>query len=140
LATRINNGCPLTTTGHGGNEEAMTVNVNGGVQMESTGVMGRVGDRFPLTTPLGVVPVDGTPVADGRFTPFGMTARVTPADPVPVDLTGVGYDEMTQTSTWPVHAPSAATSPATSITTTNTTDGARGPDSTPDSASDRGID
>jgi hypothetical protein len=118
----------------------MTVNVNGGVQVETTGVVGRVGDRFPLTAPLGVVAVDGTQVVDGRWTPFGMTARVAPADPVPVDLTGVGYDEVSQTSTWPIPTPSAATSPPTSITTTNTTDGARGPDSTPDVAHDVGID
>jgi len=118
----------------------MVVNVDGGVQVEPTGVIGRVGDRFPLTAPLGVVAVDGTPVADGRWTPFGMTARVVPVDPVPVDLTGVGYDEVSQTSTWPHPAPSAATRPPTSITTTDTTDGARGPDSRPDQVSDVGID
>jgi len=102
--------------------------------------MGRVGDRFPLTTPFGVVAVDGTTVTDGVWTPFGMTARVAPADPLPMDLTGVGYDDVSQTSTWPVPALCARTSPPTSITTTNTTDGARGPDSTPDVANDVGID
>jgi hypothetical protein len=69
-----------------------------------------------------------------------MTARVAPADPVPVDLAGVWYDEVSQTSTWPHPAPGARTSPPTRIGTTNTTDGAKGPDSTPDVANDVGID
>jgi len=118
----------------------MVINVNGGVQMEPTGVVGRVGDRFPLTSPLGAVATDGVPVPDGPWTPFGMTLRVAPANPVPVDLTGVGYDEVSQTSVWPHPAPSAATSPRTVIGTTNTTDGTRGADTTPDQVSDVGVD
>jgi len=118
----------------------MVINIDGGVQMEPTGVVGRVGDRFPLTAPFGVVATDGTPVADGRWTPFGMTVRVVPADAVPVDLSGVGYDEVSQTSIWPVGAPSAATRPPTQIVTTDTTDGANGPDTRPDQVSDVGMD
>jgi hypothetical protein len=75
----------------------------GGAQVESAGVVGRIGDRFPLAAPLGVVLADGTAAMDGPWTPFGMTTRVVPADPLPVDLTGVRYDEASQTSVWPVH-------------------------------------
>jgi len=41
----------------------MVVNVNGGVQMEPAGIVGRVGNQFPLTVPL------DTNASTGRTTP-----------------------------------------------------------------------
>jgi len=118
----------------------MVVNVDGGVQVEPAGVVGRVGDRFPLTVAFGVVATDGTPVADGRWTPFGMTVRVAPVDPVRVDWAGVGYDEVSQTSTWPHPVSIEGTSPPTWKATQTSSDGANGPDVTPDQLPDVGVD
>jgi hypothetical protein len=100
---------------------------------------GDLGERFPLGRPFGALPSNGERITDSEITPYGLRLRVRPATPYQVDLTAVGYDEKSQTGTWPETIVNG-TRPPTVINTNTTTDGANGPDSAPDHSRDTGWD